>query len=217
MKKIFMLGSMILVGASNATNHEKLILVARIEHHVQSIQDIARKHQGFKQEPLRMSPEALYQTLDGLVSYKHEVVKACIAQIRKEKSLAPFFAMWNSFKNSYQKDAYATISQDFLKECSDLIFMFYSNMMNQLIDDHAVDAITVHRVTAAEIIQIYLTISELPINEFLDLLDKVLEKIMTILEDYHPEEGQSLFSWLQKNWWIPPVIIGGLLGSVYGF
>lgn len=188
------------------------VIVERIDAHVVYLKNVAMRHKGCEIARAASSPQELYQELDGLVSYHNAIIQNCIAQIRDQKSLQPFFDMWNTFKRDYESDQYAQASQEFLKECSDLIFMFYNNIINQVADEKRLS-----RVTVDEVIKIYTAISELPLGEFLDLLDRIVEQIMKILEDYQYKPGEPLFGWLQQNWWIPPVVACGLIGALLGY
>jgi hypothetical protein len=190
---------------------ERKHIINRIEKHVAYMYTIIAYD---RMAPLSMVTTEGEDTFNflcqELTHYTHGAIVQCIKDIQKTKSLRPFFLMWRRFTVQYQDDTPTDNEPLFLKECSILIFTFYNNILHEA--DQGEDR---NRVTITEIIELYEAINALPITKLLDLLDQMMDEITNILGAYPLQQNQSIFGWLQQNWWIPSIVVGALLINVY--
>jgi hypothetical protein len=147
---------------------------------------------------------------DGYIQFQHDDVRACVAVIQQEERLDAFFTMWQSFTQRTSGTVFDHPDDElFLKECGTLILLFYNNILRS----YGVD--TLHRISVQDIMEMYDAIAKLPLDELLDVLDVVLDKVILILQsEALNKPDQNIFEWLHENWWVPPVVLGALVAQL---
>jgi len=138
--------------------------------------------------------------------YTNEVIRACIDNIVKKASLEPLFKTW-AFSD------YLDINKNdttFLREFSILLFSLYENLLVTL---------TIHRSerdaikgTLNEIIELYNTVSNMPIKELLVTLEKCYVIFAGIMNDYGMYSNIGWDNWLKRYWWVAPTVVLAVLG-----
>lgn len=130
------------------------------------------------------------------------IVRNCVEQIEKTKSLLPLFQLWQRI-----------ICYDFIndmheiKEFMHLVIIVYKNLTCCMQQAAARGNGQIpSNEQLQEILSLYDHISALEISELLDLLDDVatqLDHIGQVYELHNPDMSWTL--WLKKYWWVIPV------------
>jgi len=140
------------------------------------------------------------------IEYKNEIVKLCIQKMTEEKNLDPLLKTW--------KYAHALcISKEdigFIREFSILIFSTYENLLVVLCASKADSDI---KGTLEDIIQVYNTVSDLPIKEIILTLEKCYILFSKILKDYGAFSAIGWKRWLRTYWWLPPTLVVAVIGA----
>lgn len=136
--------------------------------------------------------------------FTHELIKLCAKQMEQYGSLDPLFETWRLFKQTFKN----VDPHIFLREMAVMIFAIYRNVLVQALER------TPTRVTLEEVNDLHQRISMLPIHELLDALDKCYEQFTLILQDYGPKDLDWV-TWIQNNWWVPPVSAASLIYSLF--
>jgi hypothetical protein len=152
-------------------------------------------------------------------SYKHDCVVLCLKQMKASRTIDPFFETWNIFLKNYRH----VETELFVKEMSVLLFFLYKNILFSLDKKKLYIANELSpfqdtlndRVTMPEIVALYNKISLLPINEVLFALDHCYIRLVLILKEYEFYSSMSWLQWIEKYWWLPPVIVAGIIYRIF--
>lgn len=198
-------------------NKEVQASYKRLQEHVTQLRSWARQYRAVTTPPEQYKKNKLLRSnadldfLDNpLVTFEHPKVCACVDAIKIEERLDVFFEMWDRFEQKTGGTVFSDDDELFIKDCSSLMLLFYNNILDEC------NQTKMYRVTVDEIMELYDAVSKLPISQLLDLLDSILEQLVTIMGNYALKPGQTVFGWLKKNWWVPPVMIGALVANILG-
>jgi len=119
---------------------------------------------------------------------KHELTRWCIQKIHDEQNIDALFDAWKAF-SAHSVD---TCTEDclFVQDFAALIYVIYMNII----------ALTT-RTNFQDFMTIYTQVSELPIEELLNLLDLFYQRLGIILHAYTAATSQG--SIIQEYWWVP--------------
>lgn len=228
MKKLFviMYSVGLIAGAHEVRGGANLVQAyQRLSGHVAQLRALASKYRAMTMPPEVKQPVqyclekhcayAYQQELrgvsflqNGYIHFTHTDVVACVAVMQQEERMDAFFVMWDQFSQKTGGQNFAPEDELFLKDCGTLVLLFYNNMLQTCSNKPS-------RISVDDIIQMYDAIAKLPIDELLDLLDAVLDRLLEVLNNATlPANQDTMFEWLQSNWWIPPVVIGALVVQV---
>ncbi|MEX0849745.1 MAG: hypothetical protein WD055_05940 [Candidatus Dependentiae bacterium] len=167
-----------------------------------SMQFLAYLHEK-KQYPLAKSDnirsaEESVDLLDEIEHFSNDHMRDCIIQMCQKKSLDPLLRVCNEFKQ------YRFASDDsFLQEMLMNIFLVYKSLLFKNLSDHAEQVIMTEM---SQVLEIYEHIDSLPLDETLQAIDMVTDKLIAI---------QALESKNDKKYlW---AIIPGILSTALGF
>ncbi len=138
--------------------------------------------------------------------FTHPLLLECIEKIAEKKSINPLFHAWDDFKFYFGRDAHQ--DKQFLKECCQLVFVIYNQSLCHLTDCGAT------RVDLSDVRDLYVIIATLPIGKMLILLDKISVGLAAAMAEYNQPSDGGFFGWIQKNWWIPPTVIAGVITAI---
>lgn len=177
-------------------------VVARLDEHMTNVETWYQSNTYCGQKVMRTKPFDI-ELLRSVVHVTHPIMIACFNDMEVQKSLEPFFVLWDNFKKEYMQSAQ---DQLLCKEIAFLVMHLYSTMLGSLERTNT-------RVNVAQMLELYHIIAALPIYELLALLDSIARKIITILDQtYHGET--SFFVWLWHNLSVPPAILANTVSSL---
>lgn len=177
-------------------------IVKRVEQHITFLRKLDKRYAQVTSDMIEFSKSDMLN--DTVIHFDHDLITWAIKKIKRDQNLKPLFDIWSDFK-VYRDNS--PEDQNFLKECTLLIFIFYNNIF--IAYDEAND-----RAKVQDVVELFQKINNLPIGELLDILDTISEQLVEMLEKYEPEANQSLFSWLRSNWWVPPTIVAAFITAV---
>lgn len=163
-------------------------IVERLAHHVKFLQKI---NTTFKQPTIKVDP------LQPLC--KHELTRWCIQKIREEQRLDVVFDVWGAF-TAHTAD---TCTDDciFVHDFAALIYVIYMNIVT-----------LAARVQFQDFLTLYAQVSELPIEELLNLLDIFYERLGIIFQAY--SETASYTHFAKEYWWIPGAVLAAVATKI---
>ncbi len=188
------------------------VCIKRLEKHITALEQFNRKNKILKLLPLTNNNR--YAIIDGLIDFTHDLLRICVKKMINEESLDPLFVAWRLFVTEY-KDI---DSETFLHEMGYLLFTIYKNIFVAYVEmKSSVPNASVNWQVLKEMIELYDRVSALPIKKLLDTLDKCLIQFTAIMHDYAMEEDAGLYAWLAKYWWVPPIILTGVVTNFASF
>ena len=154
----------------------------RLRHHVNYLFFLSKKKSGILNElsfgrvNLLKSGDQPFEKIlvDKTLSFKHELVEKCAKEINRDGKLAPFFLTWKHFEKSKISHRHL-----FLKDFSVLLLVVYTQVLIRVSDKHG------RAPSFPNMVNLYQSVSELPILQLLDLLDEFLTQFEVIMEEYN--------------------------------
>jgi hypothetical protein len=188
-------------GPSSYADDLERAVIARIQKYLTLLKEFNKENK--KLQLIEIKKDACYFCNEQV--YRHELVILCTKKISAASSLDPVFETWDLFWSTYP-----TLERSlFLYEFSLLIFSLYNYFFAHLGKESLIEE------QLQKIIELQNRVRELPIQELHDSLEKCYDQLLDILNDYGPVHGQSWQSWVITNWWVPPVLIGTLVYSMF--
>lgn len=124
---------------------------------------------------------------------KHELMRWCLQKIHDEQCIDVAFDVWRAF-TSHSTDVCAEDCV-FVHDFSALLYVVYMNIMS-----------VKPRANLYDFMVLYTHVSELPIEELLDILDVLYDRIGLIFAAY----ASTSFSYttaIKEYWWVPVAVI----------
>lgn len=158
-------------------------------------------------------PLASFLYCDRTLPCKHPLILRCLSNMDVDSSsITCLFQTWNIFTKE------GTISEPelFFREFSILIFSIYKIFFTTADASDTSFSSVRRRISVVQVITLYDRITEIPIDDLLDVLDRCYEQFMDIMQeaDISFDEKRSVIDWIQHFWWVPPVVIGALLYNI---
>lgn len=128
------------------------------------------------------------------IAYNHELTRLTLKKIGVEGNLIPLFDAWDIFLKNYR----AVDADLFLREFSVQLFFIYKNIFSHYNEQ---------KVTILEIMHLSSQIMSLPIDQVLTALERCYHQFMIIMGQYGMNQGLSFSAWINRYWWVPPVVV----------
>ena len=150
-----------------------------------------------------------YFTYDDVYAFEHDAVKSCIKKINYSKSIQPLFSLWNYIYRNQDE----AMEHDYLllREYSILVLFFYNKLFVS-VQQHNKARVDGQKLTIDDLITIYASLKQMPLQKMMFTIDSILETFATILEE--EQIGQSILNWLVRYWWMPPMIASAIIISM---
>lgn len=175
------------------------------------------------------------------IEFKKEIINICIASMYKQKSLDPFFKTWDY---AYSL-CVSNTDIEFVREFSIVIFSLYENIFVALSQGRqqtsgvknanflkmvdkkeslaGKESVAVKESLAEnenknaldDIMQVYNSVSSLPVREIIDALEKCYDVFSKILNEYRINSSMTAVQWLKSFWWLAPTIAIGLIVAYF--
>lgn len=180
----------------------------RIEKHIKLIDDFNKNNKTLHKNVLSKSIVCDESTC------AHELVKLCMKKISIELCFDPVVDTWHLFK-----DSYSDVDRElFVHEFSSVLVAVYqqcitilSDKKKSIIDDEKDDQ---PKVTMADIVMLYNSISALPILQILNTLDQLYVSLQKLMIQYGISANTDWSVWIKTNWWVPPVVVGTIIYTI---
>ena len=140
--------------------------------------------------------------------FKHELIILCLKKMLRYKSISPVIEVWEIFLQSFKM----VDSEQFIKDLAVLVFCIYTNLLTEF--EH-IKGGSVHKVTLVDVFVLYGKVSLIPIRELLNLLDLCYVRFEFLLKEYGFFSSMNWQEWLEKYWWVPPVIILSVTYNIF--
>ena len=98
-----------------------------------------------------------------------------------------------------------------LREYSILVLFFYNKLFVS-VQQHNKARVDGQKLTIDDLITIYASLKQMPLQKMMFTIDSILETFATILEE--EQIGQSILNWLVRYWWMPPMIASAIIISM---
>lgn len=132
-------------------------------------------------------------------SFQSQPVRECLQKIGTELSLQPLLKLWE------RVSSYRYIGDPYLiREMLLIVVQVYKVLMKFIVPSQEQV-----EVQDEQVLDVYTTISSLPLPELLMLLDELTQQSSSVIAAY--QEGTAL-GWqatFKHYWWVPPVMIAG--------
>lgn len=172
--------------ASANTHHPPALHVERLARHVLFLQKI---------NTTLKNPTIQVNSIPDIC--KHALMQWCIQKIHDERCINVVFDVWKTFSTHSTN----TCLNDclFVHNFAALIYVIYMNMIT-----------LATRTPLQDFIILYEQVSELPIEELLNLLDILYERMEIIFQVYSATPLTPLSIAAKKYWWVPIAILAAL-------
>ena len=144
----------------------------------------------------------------GNFDYENPIMRICIESMIKKSSLQPLFKTWD-FADSMDL---SKSDANFLREFSILMFTLYENLL-VIIDAEKTGRIKA-RGTLEDIIQLYNTVTKMPLHEIIISLEKCYVLFSGILADYGVYSKIGWEQWFKTYWWVAPTVAIAIIGTL---
>lgn len=126
--------------------------------------------------------------------------RECIDRLRKEQTLEPLETFWDAMISyRYIGDSHV------IREC--LIIMVH---LYQVFIKYVAPSVAPSEPASSEqIMDLYTSISSLPLPELLLLIDELTEQSTALISVYHEGKQQGWQALCKQYWWVPPIAIVG--------
>lgn len=190
--------------ASHLDSHD---IKARIEQHIRLIDIINRQ----------IKRTNIHHEIDTPANCcSHELVKLCMKKMEQDTCIDPVIETWKIFNSCYD-----TIERDlFLQEFSSVVCAVSHGCvlalaaLSEQSEKKKPEKPVELSVSLQDIFRLYFKISALPIGDILASMDQLYLALVELMDEYGLEEEQTWEEWMTTNWWIPPVIVTGLVLSL---
>ena len=193
--------------------------IYRLNKHIVALEQFNKKNKILKLLPFKTTDNRV-AFIDDVIEVSHGLLRICVKKMINEESLDPLFVVWRLFMTEY-KDIDSEI---FVKETAYLLFSIYKNIFVVYINeynhsgnqDDKVSFLSESRLRVLqEMIILYNQIASLPLKELFDALDICLDQFLVIMNNYGIKENTGWGEWLKKYWWVPPIVITGILANYF--
>jgi len=200
-----------MVGAKHPAASAIKNINERIEKHVRLFSLLSKQ---IKQLGVRIVIEG---KIDGAINCcSHDLVKLFMKKMEQDCSIDAVIETWHVFNNCYQDIEPELFLREFSavvcavsQECASALASL--PQQKKIEEDEKPAELS---VSLNDIVQLYLKISSLPIADILISMDILYESLVELMEDYGLQPEQSWQEWVTLNWWIPPVVVTGLVLSL---
>jgi len=154
------------------------------------------------------------------LGFRHPAIKNCIQKISEEKSFTPLRITWKSFlsHNLLQESLFV---REFLLTLI-ILFSYTPYTLKGSIDNLEQSFLIPeerpkpqgpvgNKPTLQDIVDLYYTMQALPILQLLATLDALVVQGNEFLHAYELHSAISWSQWFARYWWVPPVILLGLV------
>jgi hypothetical protein len=137
--------------------------------------------------------------LPSIDSFKSQHIRECLQEIDAEGSLQPLLKLWESV------GSYRYISDPYLiREMLLIVVQVYKVFMKVLVP-HQEQA----EAEADKVLDVFTTISSLPLPELFMLLDELTQQSLSIITSIHQGTKPEWKILFKQYWWLPPVVVAG--------
>ncbi len=171
--------------------------INKVDKHVTFIFDLCKSN---KLTKIIKSESNIKVLLDENMKFEHELVCLCHNKIKQKNKIEPLVETWQEYKEFKAVD-----NITFLKEFCTFILIIYKNFLIKVLPQAS------KNIPIAEIISIYKQSLNLPIEQLIEAIDLLHNKIIQIFENVENQPDLSLQQWIIKNWHIPFAILSGII------
>jgi hypothetical protein len=194
--------------------HEEIptdIAIYRLEKHIIALEQFNVKNKMLKLIPQKLDIRFVF--VDDFLEITHDLLRICVKKMINEQSIDPLFVAWRLFVTEYRN----IDTETFLREMGHLVFSVYKNTFVMYLNNKvSIPHNSVNWQVLHHMVTLYEHVASLPLRQLLDNLDRCLEQFFEIIRNLVVEEEASLFSWLKKYWWVPPIVITSLVINFFG-